>query len=276
MFFKKFEIIKYALVRFFESSPHLNLLIYNNIRFFKFLLPHEKDFYGMLLICKNKKNLAILDIGANLGISILGFRQLGFINKIYAFEPNYHLYKNFLLKLKKKDKNLFVKNIALGDKNISKFFFMPFYKSKIIHYFCSFDKNYIYRSIKMTFPKIFHKFYLKKKIIICKRFDSLNLKIKPHFIKIDTEGFDEFVLEGLKKTIKRFKPNFLIEYNKEYFSKVSKKLKDYDKYIYDIQTNKMIKLNSKLIKFNVARTSTNNPLSIRNIFFVHKKNNLLC
>ena len=83
-------------------------------------------------------------------------------------------------------------------------------------------------------------------------------------------------MEGLKKTIKRFKPNFLIEYNKEYFSKVSKKLKDYDKYIYDIQTNKMIKLNSKLIKFNVARTSTNNPLSIRNIFFVHKKNNLLC
>lgn len=83
-------------------------------------------------------------------------------------------------------------------------------------------------------------------------------------------------MEGLKKTIKKFKPNFLIEYNKEYFLKVSKKLKDYDKYIYDIQTNKMVKLNSKLIKFKVARTSANNPLSIRNIFFVHKKNSLLC
>ena len=98
MFFKKFEIIKYALVRFFESSPHLNLLIYNNIYFFKFLLPHEKNFYEMLLICKNKKNLAILDIGANLGILILRFRQLSFINKIYAFGQNYHLYKNSLLK----------------------------------------------------------------------------------------------------------------------------------------------------------------------------------
>ena len=43
-------------------------------------------------------------------------------------------------------------------------------------------------------PKLLGKIKIKKKII-CKRFDDLNLKIKPHFIKIDTEGYDEFVLE---------------------------------------------------------------------------------
>ena len=48
----------------------------------------------------------------------------------------------------------------------------------------------------MTFPKLLGKIKIKNN---CKRFDDLNLKIKPHFIKIDTEGYDEFVLRGLKK-----------------------------------------------------------------------------
>lgn len=271
MFFKKMELIKYKLIRFVESNPSLNLLIYNNVRFFKFLLPHEKDFYGMLLVCKNDKNLAILDIGANLGISILGFRQLGFKNKILAFEPNYYLYKNFLKKISKQDKNVHVKNFALGNKNLNKFFYMPYYKSKFVHYFSSFDRAYIVRSLKMTFPKIHRKFFLKKKLIKCRTFDSLILNVKPHFVKIDTEGFDEFVLTGLKKTIKKFRPIFLIEYNKEYFSSVLKILDTYIPFVYNIHINKMIKLNKKILQSNVARTSKKNSLSIRNVYFVPKE-----
>ena len=53
----------------------------------------------MQLLCKNNNtNKVILDIGASLGISSLGFRRLGFKNKIYAFEPNFFLYENFLKK----------------------------------------------------------------------------------------------------------------------------------------------------------------------------------
>ena len=63
----------------------------------------------MLLLCKNQKNQVILDIGANLGISILGFRKLGFKNTIYAFEPNFYLYQKFLKKLKKIIKILLLK-----------------------------------------------------------------------------------------------------------------------------------------------------------------------
>jgi FkbM family methyltransferase len=270
MFFKKLNLIKYKLVRFIESKPSLNLFIYNNIRFLRFLLPHEKDFYGMLLVCKNDRDLSILDIGANLGISLLGFRQLGFINKIYAFEPNNYLYKNFLKNISNKDSDIYVKNYALGNKNEDKFFYMPYYKSTFVHYFSSFDKEYIYQSIKMTFSKKFTKFSLKKKIIKCRTFDSLKLNIKPHFIKIDTEGFDEFVLCGLKKTIEKFNPIFLIEYNKDYFFRIKKKLNNYVAYIYDINLNRMKKLNRKLINLHVARTNKNNFLSIRNVYFIPK------
>jgi hypothetical protein len=122
----------------------------------------------------------------------------------------------------------------------------------------------------MTFSKKITKFSFKKKKVKCRTFDSLKLNIKPHFIKIDTEGFDEFVLSGLKKTIKKFKPIFLIEYNKDSYFRIKKKLNNYVAYIYDINLNKMKKLNKKLIKHHVARTNKNNFLSIRNVYFIHK------
>ena len=106
-----------------------------------------------MLIYKKEIDLLILDIGANLGISLLGFRQLGFINKTYAIEPNHYLYKNFLKNISNKDSDIYVKNYALGNKNEDKFFYMPYYKSTFVHYFSSFDKAYIYQSIKMTFSK---------------------------------------------------------------------------------------------------------------------------
>ena len=98
----KIKILIYKFSRFIERYPSITLGLYNNISLFSFFLPHEKDYYGMLKICKNKKNLAIIDVGANLGISTLGFRKLGFKNPIYLFEPNFFLYENYLIKLKKK------------------------------------------------------------------------------------------------------------------------------------------------------------------------------
>jgi len=274
MFFKSFETIKYKFIRYIESNYKLNLLIYNNIQYLKFLLPHDKDYYGMLLLCKNNKNKIILDIGASLGISSLGFRRMGFKNKIYAFEPNFFLFNNYLKKNLGNYNNIILKNIALGDENTSKKMFMPFYGSNCIHYFCSFDKIYLLNSIKITFPKLLKNLEIKEKKIVCKKFDDLKLNIKPHFIKIDTEGFDEYVLIGMKKTIKKYRPIFLIEYNKEYFNNVKKILKDYLPYIYDLKENKMVKLPSRINQKKISRTNKKNYLSIRNIYFIHKNKKL--
>ena len=67
---------------------------------------------------KNKINDAILDIGGNLGISSMGFRQLGFNNKIYIFEPNKFIFKKYIKsKLLKNYSNIQAFNFALGEKN---------------------------------------------------------------------------------------------------------------------------------------------------------------
>ena len=270
MFYRLFELFKFRIIRFIESNPELNLMIYNNIYLFKFLLPHEKDYYGMLKVCKNKKNYCILDIGANLGISSLGFRKLGFKNKIYAYEPNYFLYKSYLSKLKQKYKNFYPKNLALADKNETLIFYMPFYKSKCIHYFCTFDKKYLINSLKMTFPKIYKKIQIKKKTVKCSKYDDLKINCKPHFIKIDTEGYDGLILKGLKKTIRLYKPIILTEYNKEYFKDIIKILKNYKPHVYDIKNDRMLKLNSNILKTKVSRKKKKNFLSIRNIYFLPK------
>ena len=89
-----FNILKYKIVRIIEKRPRLNILIYNNVRYFKFLLPHEKDYLGMKKICENKKSKDILDIGGNIGISSLGLDKwvlkIGFLflNQILKFIKN--------------------------------------------------------------------------------------------------------------------------------------------------------------------------------------------
>ena len=146
---KFINIIKYKLVRLIESNPSLNLLIYNNIKYLKFLLPHEKDYLGMRKVCQNSLDKVILDIGANLGISSMGFRQMGFRNIIYIFEPNPIIFRKYLVKIKKNYNNIILKNLALGNTNKKKDFFIPYYKNQPIHYFGSFDKKYIKNKLNL-------------------------------------------------------------------------------------------------------------------------------
>lgn len=262
------NLIKYRIVRIIESNPSINLIIYNNIRFFKFFLPHEKDYLGMKKVCINKTNLTVIDIGANLGISTLGFRSMGFKNKIIIFEPNKEIYKKYLLPLSKRDKNIKINNFALGHKNEKKKFYLPYIGNKSIHYFGSFDKSYLINSLKITFPNLIKKIKIKEKKTEILRFDNLNTDIKPHFVKIDVEGYDHNVIKGFSKSIKKYKPIFLVEYNKENYNKIVKILKGYQSFFYDIKSDKLIKLKKKYLNNKIARTNKKNLLSIRNIYFV--------
>ena len=132
--------LKFKFIRMVESNPRINLFLYNNISFFKPFLPHEKDYYGIKLLINNKKYDSIVDVGGNLGISAMGFRKLGFVNKIYLFEPKNFYLKNLLEDDLLKIIRMFAYNFALETKMKKKIFY-PYFKKNCIHYFCSFDKN---------------------------------------------------------------------------------------------------------------------------------------
>ena len=84
---------------------------------------------------------------------------------------------------------------------------------------------------------------------------------------MDTEGHDYDVLIGMKETIKKYKPVFLIEYNLKIFNQICKYLKYYKPYIYNFKNEKFFSVSNKN-RSQISRTSEQNLLTNRNVFFI--------
>ena len=206
---------------------------------FKFLLPHDKDYLGLKLLFKKSEVGTFLDIGGNIGLSTLSFRQMGFKNnEILIFEPDKSLIKKYLSKLKIQDKKIKIYPFGLSNKNQFKLLYKASYKNLKIHVNNSFSKDYIYEKIKNNYPYKYKFFKYTKTKYKLKVFDNINLNKNISFIKIDVEGYDHLVLEGMKKFLKKIIQFFLIEFNKSNFMKIWRKLKSkYLCYRFDIEKN---------------------------------------
>ena len=60
--------------------------------------------------------------------------------------------------------------------------------------------------IKHNYPNIYDQFEIKSQTLILKKFDKLNLITNACFIKIDVEGYDHKVIEGMWNFVKLRKP----------------------------------------------------------------------
>ncbi|MDC1054076.1 FkbM family methyltransferase [Alphaproteobacteria bacterium] len=188
---------------------------------------------------------------------------------LFVFEPNNFLVDNYLNKLKRKDKDIEIYNYGIGNNNSTQYFYIPFYKNKCLHMFSSFKENIVIESLSITYPHLKDKFIIKKYEFEVKKLDDINLFTNLHFVKIDAEGFEFKIIEGMDKLIKRFKPYLLIEYNESNFEKICKKLQNYNPYRYDISNNTLQKL-PKYIDNNkdISRIDSKNLLASRNIYFI--------
>ena len=266
--------LKYSFVRILENYPSIHTAVYNNIDKFDFLFPHEKDFYGLIDLFKTNHKGDFLDVGGNIGLSTIGFRSLGFIkNRIFIFEPNINYCEEKLKIIKKKYNKTFFYPFGLSSQDKKLNIYTPIYNNKIFHFLSSSEKSYVIKKLKYHYKSKSKYFKLNKNKITLKKYDNLKYKIKPTFIKIDVEGHDHEVIYGMKKTIKKFKPVILIEYNSENFKKIYKELKNfYNCYVFNILKEKLVFLNKTEIKKLLNGTKKNNFfLSNRNIYFVPNK-----
>ena len=190
--------------RFFHNFH--KLIIHSSLRaigyknFGNLRLTGEKKL--LKIISKHNINLAI-DIGANIG----NFTKeiiLTTNSVVVAIEPMLQSYKK-LKKLEDQfDKRINCFNFALSNQNKRMKFFFQSSESEL----ASFSEN-----VKNL--NYINKNKIKYKIINSITLDSFVKKNKNlfkkgiDFIKIDTEGHDHKVLEGSKKTIKKFKPKFI-------------------------------------------------------------------
>ena len=78
----------------------------------------------------------------------------------------------------------------------------------------------------------------------------------------------------MKKSISRYTPIILVEFNKENIKKIFHILSGYLAYAFNYKEKKFIKINNNTIhaekSVDIARSKKTNLLSIRNIFFIPK------
>ena len=275
IFIKKIlNTYKYKIARYIERYPSIIIFFLNHIRFLNFLLPHDKDYLAMKLICKKTFDNEIIDIGASVGSSILSFRKMGFENKIFSFEPNKYLTDNYLSKIKKKDKYLEIYNYGIGDTNSNKDFYVPYYKNISLHMFSSFKESIVRESLSLTYPHLINEFKIKKFNLEIKKLDDINLFSNLHFVKIDAEGSELEIINGMIKLIQKFKPFILIEFNENNFEDLCICLKEYHPYKYNIKTNSLNKIPNYILKnSDIDRINLDNLLSTRNIYFIPTNKN---
>src|SRR5690349_3822915 len=79
--------LKWSVERLFMHNFFLYFVTKKAFHVFPFLLPHEKDYFGLKLLLPEGDGL-FLDIGANDGVSALSFRRINSTYAIFSVEPN--------------------------------------------------------------------------------------------------------------------------------------------------------------------------------------------
>ena len=70
-----FDRLKWSIEKYFLHNFYLYFLAKRLFHILPFLLPHEKDYFGLKRLLKEGDGLFV-DIGANDGVSALSFRRM--------------------------------------------------------------------------------------------------------------------------------------------------------------------------------------------------------
>ncbi|MEZ4874787.1 MAG: FkbM family methyltransferase [Flavobacteriaceae bacterium] len=151
---------------------------------------YEKDSIDVMLGCLNfpTQKYSIMDVGANIGNHSLQFSKT--FQKVHAFEPNRQAFK--LLEINTLGiQNIILHNFGLSHKNGHAFIKTPVYNLG-------------------GATVVYEKNNGDNEILLKKGDDCIHEEIA--VIKMDIEGHEEYALEGLTETLKKYKPIIFTEY----------------------------------------------------------------
>lgn len=173
---------------------------------------HEIDY---LYFSKADPDGVFADIGANIGNSIHSISLVNPDLKVLAFEPNPGLWSLIESVINNVSNDVTLFKFGLSNQNSFFDLYIPVVDNihivgeasvSLEHFYDSFIQSRL-RSYSTT-----GDFSLIKTKVSLRRFDGLNLN--PSYVKIDVEGHELQVLQGMTETINRCKPTFLIESDK--------------------------------------------------------------
>ncbi len=203
--FSRFFKMKLKNVKFFLFPSAISLQMWAT--------PNKIDFNTEFFTDYLKEGDVVIDIGANVGtVTCFCASLVGAKGKVYAIEPSHKTYA-FLVENVKLNKfpQVITLNYALGNREG---------KSKFSNFEAD-DRNCIIGKAQEK-----QKIYGKSQYVNVKKLDKLQLNENViHLLKIDTEGYEKFVLGGAKKTLQKCKVVYFESYG-ENFQKYDYNLKD--------------------------------------------------
>lgn len=162
---------------------------------------YEKEIIDVMADVIRPSDVCV-DVGANIGQHTLAASLFAHKGEVHAFEPNNSLF----LQLQKSvslnnTKNIYLHNFGLGEFDEVK----KLYASNLNMGMSSIIKPEAYSSVSDVELRNFDLFWDQNKPI--------------SFVKIDIEGSEIFALKGMNRSIIKWKPVIIIEYNGRSYSK---------------------------------------------------------
>ena len=173
-----------------DISDYMEYVIYYGIK----VEPREK-LYGLI-----KNGFTVLDVGANIGETLLNFTKINPDGLNIGFEPVPYIYNRLKANVSLNNfQNIQINNIALSDKTETLSFKIP--------------DNQNSGGVRMRKAAHKNKFgadHEVKAILLDDFMEKKGLE-KVDFIKMDVEGFELNVVKGAVKTLEKFHPTLFIE-----------------------------------------------------------------
>jgi FkbM family methyltransferase len=171
--------------------------------------PHEHDFRALPLL-KFSNCPLLVDVGGNIGQSVLSLYTVLPAATVVSFEPNPTVFGK-LQRLTRRFPRLTVIPNGLSDQTGEAELFVPSYNGNILTGLASFD----YESAKSWLsPDRVLRFDPTKLTVLSRRLSLVRLDdcgLQPDFIKIDVQGLEYRVLAGGLETIRTCRPVIMAE-----------------------------------------------------------------
>jgi FkbM family methyltransferase len=248
-----------SLEKIVKSNIYLSSFAYLLWANFDFFLPIEPEYEIVKFIPKAPGGI-ILDIGAHRGESARSFRIYEKDSPILSIEANPQLEK-YLEKLKKSLRNYDYKIACASNSDESLLIYTPVYENISLTQCSSISPE---ESRSILKERSFLKNLDEKLSFVSSQAEGIildSLALNPFLIKIDVEGGEKQVLEGLKLTIAKTHPVLMIENNN--FEELIKILEPqgYGPYIFD-KKEKVLREFKGQKTLNIIYISQNNKNSI--------------
>ena len=232
---KKLELLKYIN---FKSSIYLNknkitVPFVNGIGFTNFVL--SKNWIDGLLESFVDKNRTFIDVGVNIGQTLLRVKTLYPELEYLGFEPNSTCtsYTQQLIKINR-FKACIIQNCALSDSVANLIL----------------EKSYLEDSRASVISSLRPNYFNEKENVLALDYQSFYMDKEISFVKIDVEGAEYEVLKGMKDALVKYKPIIACEvldshasdtfdFTQKRATLVSELLKSIDYEIIQLQANEI-------------------------------------